>query len=249
MEVKSLAGIAIVAISLSLAGCDLSKEAAIEEGKGMIASSLKDPDSAKFRDVFMIEDKMIGDAHYGVLCGEVNSKNSFGGFTGFHRFVANFHYSKQGQIGVSYFTLEEGTNAKTSSSGNSYFEDFYWAEKCVARPTAATAAVATSEASTPPATPKPKEEKPVKRESAPVAKVRKVQTDQSWTIQIASMSDASKAESIRAELAGAGLPTYSALKDGVSRVFVGPYLTKSEAEAARSDIATQHMLKGFVVRK
>lgn len=249
MEMKSLAGIALVAISLSLAGCDLSKEGAIEEGKGMIASSLKDPDSAKFRNVFMIEDKMIGDAHYGVLCGEVNSKNSFGGFTGFHRFVANFHYSKQGEIGVSYVTVEEGTNAKASTSGNSYFEDFYWAGKCVARPTAAAAAIATSEPSTPPATPKPTEEKPAKRESASAAKVRKVQVDESWAIQIASLSDASKAESIRVGLSDSGLPTYSSLRDGISRVFVGPYHTKSEAEAVRGNIATQHMLKGFVVRK
>ena len=42
---------------------------------------LKDPDSAQFRNQFV--------GKKGVPCGEVNSKNSFGGYTGFQRFVAS----------------------------------------------------------------------------------------------------------------------------------------------------------------
>lgn len=42
---------------------------------------LKDPDSAQFRNQFV--------GKKGVPCGEVNSKNSFGGFTGYQRFIAS----------------------------------------------------------------------------------------------------------------------------------------------------------------
>jgi hypothetical protein len=50
-----------------------------------VRASLKDPDSAQFKDVY---------ANYTqefqvVACGRVNSKNSLGGYTGFKRFVSN----------------------------------------------------------------------------------------------------------------------------------------------------------------
>lgn len=53
---------------------------AIEAARGL----LKDPDSAKFRDV-MIKDYREGK----VICGEVNGKNSYGGYVGFSKFVAS----------------------------------------------------------------------------------------------------------------------------------------------------------------
>ncbi len=63
---------------------DLGKQAAWNEvGKDAIKAKLKDPDSAQFRNVKF---------HVGmgkpVTCGEVNAKNSFGGYSGFERFIA-----------------------------------------------------------------------------------------------------------------------------------------------------------------
>ena len=48
-----------------------------------LAAKLKDPDSATFRNVFLSKKT---DAP--VVCGEVNSRNSFGGMTGFQRFIS-----------------------------------------------------------------------------------------------------------------------------------------------------------------
>lgn len=50
-----------------------------------IKSDLKDPDSAKFRNVFisMYKGKPT-------LCGELNAKNSFGAYTGYKRFLMIF---------------------------------------------------------------------------------------------------------------------------------------------------------------
>ncbi len=50
-----------------------------------VRASLKDPDSAQFKDVYAnyTEEFQV------VACGRVNSKNSLGGYTGFKRFVSN----------------------------------------------------------------------------------------------------------------------------------------------------------------
>lgn len=47
--------------------------------KTVIVNGLKDPDSAKFRNVKVKWD---------TVCGEVNAKNSFGGYVGYRRFYA-----------------------------------------------------------------------------------------------------------------------------------------------------------------
>lgn len=55
----------------------------VMEMQDRVKSKLKDPDSAQFRNAFYSE--AIG---VPVTCGEVNSKNSLGGYVGFQRFIA-----------------------------------------------------------------------------------------------------------------------------------------------------------------
>ncbi len=52
----------------------------MDKQRAKMVRELKDPDSAKFRD-----EKLSRDA----LCGEVNAKNSMGGYTGYKRFIAD----------------------------------------------------------------------------------------------------------------------------------------------------------------
>ncbi len=47
----------------------------------MVRERSKDSDSLKFRNEFT--------AQPGIYCGEVNGKNSFGGYAGFMRFIAS----------------------------------------------------------------------------------------------------------------------------------------------------------------
>ncbi|HHV68920.1 MAG TPA: DUF4124 domain-containing protein [Ochrobactrum intermedium] len=54
-----------------------------DELQAAVRASLKDPDSANFNDL-----QHVGDGR--ALCGQVNAKNSYGGYTGFKRFVADF---------------------------------------------------------------------------------------------------------------------------------------------------------------
>lgn len=55
----------------------------IYTAKDHIAQMMKDPGSTEFRNVFVSRD-----AEGAVVCGEVNSKNSFGGYSGFQRFIS-----------------------------------------------------------------------------------------------------------------------------------------------------------------
>lgn len=52
----------------------------IEGAKARVLETLKDPDSAKFKEVYVASD---GET----LCGSVNSKNSYGGYVGFQSFM------------------------------------------------------------------------------------------------------------------------------------------------------------------
>ena len=49
--------------------------------KDKVKETLKDPKSAQFKNVMF---RNVGNSP--VICGEVNSKNSFGGYIGFQRF-------------------------------------------------------------------------------------------------------------------------------------------------------------------
>lgn len=56
----------------------------IHLGKQLVAAKLKDPDSAEFRGVYFHR----GSKGVPVTCGEVNSRNGFGGYTGYQRFIS-----------------------------------------------------------------------------------------------------------------------------------------------------------------
>lgn len=57
--------------------------ALIAAGKANITTDLKDPSSAKFRNLFIGGEKALP-----ALCGEIAAKNSYGAYTGFKRFYA-----------------------------------------------------------------------------------------------------------------------------------------------------------------
>jgi len=50
----------------------------VATSKAILADQLKDPDSAKYRRVAVIR---------GSVCGEINAKNSMGGYVGYRRFM------------------------------------------------------------------------------------------------------------------------------------------------------------------
>lgn len=57
----------------------------IVSAKRAVRASLKDPDSAQFKDVYANYTEEFGV----VACGQFNAKNSYGAYTGFKRFVSS----------------------------------------------------------------------------------------------------------------------------------------------------------------
>lgn len=64
----------IICFIMSLGNCYDEKNL-IEQAKAQVKYKLKDADSAKFRNIY-VKDKSL-------VCGEVNAKNSYGGYSGF----------------------------------------------------------------------------------------------------------------------------------------------------------------------
>ncbi|WP_155951994.1 hypothetical protein [Pseudoxanthomonas suwonensis] len=56
----------------------------IARGQDAVKAKLKDPGSAQFRGIYFHR----GQDGVPITCGEVNSKNSFGGYSGFQRFIS-----------------------------------------------------------------------------------------------------------------------------------------------------------------
>ena len=69
------------AAALMLAGCSAPEPTLIDLATEHVRGSLKDPKSAEFRGVYSFQ---LFDAQ--MICGEVNAKNSMGGYTGFAPF-------------------------------------------------------------------------------------------------------------------------------------------------------------------
>ena len=83
-----------------------NEAAAIKQAQRAVADSLKDPMSAQFRNVRMVP--------YGpgsVICGEVNGKNSYGGYVGFKRFVASASQSEIVHESSKYPQINNAANA------------------------------------------------------------------------------------------------------------------------------------------
>ncbi len=84
--------IGFAALCVGLAGCDPNQQQAkkdIEAATDAASAQLIDPNSAQFRDVVVrrTEYQGTGLGHFYAVCGEINGKNSFGGYVGFRKFA------------------------------------------------------------------------------------------------------------------------------------------------------------------
>lgn len=69
-----------------------------------------------------------------------------------------------------------------------------------------------------------------------------------WAVQVASLSNEQTAEKLSRDLSDSGWQPYTRRNDGKSRVFLGPFATRAEANALMDDLASKRSLKGFVLR-
>lgn len=65
----------------------ISDEEAFSKARRTVVSQLKDPYSAVFGELFRTTSRNVRGEPTDVVCGKVNAKNSFGGYTGMKGFV------------------------------------------------------------------------------------------------------------------------------------------------------------------
>lgn len=70
----------------------------------------------------------------------------------------------------------------------------------------------------------------------------------SWSVQLASLSSRSGAETLQKTLRSQGYNAYIRSVDGMNRVFVGPLIERAEADRLRDQLNRQQKLNGFIVR-
>lgn len=107
--------------SFTLVGClpaelDLGTKAA----KEAITRNFKDPESAQFRDATWFNKD---DPSKGVYCGSVNSKNSFGAYTGFERFIVDLsgNFLTENSADVNRNAVKPNESAKDTALSISEF--------------------------------------------------------------------------------------------------------------------------------
>lgn len=118
MIVKKLLLVGIACLPLT--GCFGEYSEAINYGESQIKQSLKDPDSAKFNDVWFSPDANNGKPKIsGYVCGRVNAKNAFGGYVGEAPF---FIYV--GQLDSDFFSGAPGIIQSDDEKSMKKFEQF-----------------------------------------------------------------------------------------------------------------------------
>ncbi|WP_409693651.1 hypothetical protein [Limnobacter sp.] len=93
-------GTVVTALTLSGCGPKAPKEPPLEEKISKVVEEavklkLKDPDSAQFRNVYV--KKILTEENSYAVCGELNAKNSMGGYVGFKPFLA-FASTKENEV-------------------------------------------------------------------------------------------------------------------------------------------------------
>lgn len=119
----------ITIIALMLIGCDSVEEKIKDSAKISVAERLKDPESAKFSDLYIVKGKQ-----HVTVCGSVNGKNSLGAYTGRVRFVAS---AQENSPVVTGGALEDDESRRATVASNntqnpeSVFEKIFWNVQCV----------------------------------------------------------------------------------------------------------------------
>ncbi|ATM92172.1 TPA: hypothetical protein QH309_003906 [Klebsiella aerogenes] len=112
-------------IPLVVAGCKPGEEKAISLAKSEVAANLKDPASAQFRNVKVSKMTDAEDGHViAVVCGEINGKNGFGAYAGFHPFFVELNMKSKGIFskGVDYTLGEHFLSSRDTTPPPAYAE-------------------------------------------------------------------------------------------------------------------------------
>ncbi len=117
----------ILVIPFILAACNTQEDELKKIAISSIKEQLRDPDSAKFSGVFLPK----GDKGNVSVCGNVNAKNSFGGYAGTVRFLVYIYNNQEnGKSIVHLSKLEASTPTISSDITSQTVFDSAWKVFC-----------------------------------------------------------------------------------------------------------------------
>lgn len=128
---------ALLIAMLIVVGCSAHPETKAKFlAEQVIKSNLKDPDSAKFSELYVVPytGKNSTEAMM-TVCGYVNAKNSFGGYTGNKRFAVLISAPKEYAAELIYHWIEGADKSAASGKNQSKhketaFEKLAWNPHC-----------------------------------------------------------------------------------------------------------------------
>lgn len=94
----------VILVCCMLTGCKPGEEKAIQLAEKEVSSDMKDPESTNFRYVRVAGFDDANGAVVATVCGQVNSKNSFGAYNGFGPFAIKIEMKEKSLLskGVAY---------------------------------------------------------------------------------------------------------------------------------------------------
>lgn len=132
---KRLTAVALFGAAL----CACSQEASLQAGaEHAIRGKLKDPGSAEFTNTFIVRSKDVDGAAMVTVCGDVNGRNSFGGYAGATRFLVTHMVHEGGDLSGPISAVIEDPTERGATAGSqgtdkptTVFEQVYWNLYCV----------------------------------------------------------------------------------------------------------------------
>jgi hypothetical protein len=131
-----LGTLAVVAAATGVLGACSPESTWTSEAHQKAQAMLKDPPSARFKGEYIVKGKpdKSGNFQYAV-CGVIDGKNGFGGYTGGSRYVLS-GFASEGVRGTDgTLNMEDPSDTKPVGLGNdrtvTAFEYIYWNPTCV----------------------------------------------------------------------------------------------------------------------
>jgi hypothetical protein len=102
---RLMGSLVVFSCVLAITGCSSDKGRAIEETR----RNLKDPDSAKFGEVAIVDNSQKDGNGYAMktACVTVNAKNAYGGYTGDQQAMVLLHGDQSDYLGTDDLTLDQ----------------------------------------------------------------------------------------------------------------------------------------------
>jgi hypothetical protein len=120
-----------------LSACAPTSVDPIAFAKSTIKQRLKDPDSSRFGDIYVVERNPDSNGIKNIcVCGVVDGRNSFNAYTGGSRFVVSLMSSgSQNTPAIAFAEIEDGSKKAVPRRINeelaTKFEHIYWNTSCV----------------------------------------------------------------------------------------------------------------------